>query len=181
MVTKRHYNKGKMTKRKNSSHKNSSSKRKVSRHHKTKKHHKAKRHHKKSFKGGFGPGACPVGFPWKGDNIGSWPGVAGVPGQSNYLELSKVGIPAGPFDPPLSSRLMNGGGLIPQDLVNFGRSIMGSIQNTYYGTQGLERPDSTYPLPTTQPEINKDVQYLRSTSPDIKQIHLDAGKKVASM
>lgn len=167
MPTKRHYKKKKTQKR-----------RAV---HKTKKHHNKRKHHKRTYKGGFGPGACPVGFPWQAGNIGSWPGAAGVPGQSNYLELSKVGVPAGPFDPPLSSRLMNGGGLIPQDLVNFGRSIMGSIQNTYYGTQGLETPDSVHPLPTTQPTINKDVQYLRSTPADIKQIHSDSGMKVAAL
>ena len=116
--------------------------------HKTKKHqkhHNKRRNHKKTYKGGFGPGACPVGFPWQAGNIGSWPGVAGVPGQSNYLELSKVGVPAGPFDPPLSSRLMNGGGLIPQDLVNIGRDFMYNVNSAYNAFNGYKAPVNPSP------------------------------------
>lgn len=29
-----------------------------------------------------------VGGPWKGNNIETWPGVSGVPGDSNYLEYN---------------------------------------------------------------------------------------------
>jgi hypothetical protein len=29
-----------------------------------------------------------VGGPWKGDDIETWPGVSGIPGESNYLEYN---------------------------------------------------------------------------------------------
>jgi hypothetical protein len=140
---------------------------------------------KKSYKGGYGLRAGPVGFAWKGENIGTWPGVAGVPGQSNFLPLSENGVPAGFIDPPISTRNnLYGGGLtdlIPQDLVNFGRSLTGGIQGTVYGYQGVDRPYSSYSSPTEQPGIDANYKYINSNPPDINKIHQDAGKTVATI
>lgn len=99
--------------------------------------------------GGFGPGAGPVGYPLDGGNTSTWPGVSGNDqGMGNHYPLSGSGIPSGPLDPPISSRgipelfsssmkyggggkrkrkrrgnIQKGGGLIPQGLLNLGRSI----------------------------------------------------------
>ena len=99
--------------------------------------------------GGFGPGAGPVGYPLDGGNTSTWPGVSGNDqGMGNHYPLSGYGIPSGPLDPPISSRgiperfsssmkyggggkrkrkrrgnIQKGGGLIPQGLLNLGRSI----------------------------------------------------------
>jgi hypothetical protein len=159
---------------------------KVHKHTKYCKHTLSKRKNiKRKYKGGYGPGAGPVGFAWKGENIGTWPGVAGVAGQSNFLPLSENGVPAGLLDPPVSTRNnLYGGGLtdlIPQDLVNFGRSLTGGIQGTIYGYQGVERPYSSYSSPTDQPAINADYKYISSSPPDISKIHQNAGKMVASI
>ena len=140
---------------------------------------------KKTYKGGYGPGAGPVGFPWKGENIGSWPGVAGVAGQSNFLPLSENGVPAGLLDPPMSTRNnLYGGGLtdlIPQDLVNFGRSLTGGVEGAVYGYQGVERPYSSYSSPTDQPGIETNYKLISSNPPDISKIHQNAGKTVATI
>jgi hypothetical protein len=99
------------------------------------------------MRGGFGPGAGPVGYPLDGGNTSTWPGVSGNDqGMGNHYPLSASGIPSGPLDPPISSRgipelfsssmkyggggkrkrrgnRQKGGGLIPQGLLNLGRSI----------------------------------------------------------
>lgn len=161
---------------------------KVHKHTKYCKHRITRRKHfklKKAYKGGYGPGAGPVGFPWKGENIGTWPGVAGVAGQSNFLPLSENGITAGLLDPPMSTRNnLYGGGLtdlIPQDLVNFGRSLTGGVEGVVYGYQGVERPYSSYSSPTDQPGINTNYKLISSNPPDISKIHQDAGKTVATI
>lgn len=72
------------------------------------------RRRKKTMKGGTwkGKAAGPVGIAWNGGDISSWPGMAGVDGQSNYIPLSRVGVPSGNFEPPLSSsNIMKGGSL----------------------------------------------------------------------
>jgi hypothetical protein len=142
---------------------------------------RSRRKNKKTYKGGYGPGAGPLGSAWIGKDINTWPGVAGVPGQSNFLPLSKVGIPAGPFDPPISTRNMNGGGLIPQPLVDFGRSLTGSVQETIYGLKGVNIPDNINSSPTNQPTMDREYKYLNTIPSDINSIHQQAGKMVASI
>jgi hypothetical protein len=131
------------------------------------KHNKKSRKNRKSFKGGYGKGAGPIGFPYIQGDVGTWPGVAGVDGQSNYYPLSDNGIPSGPFDPPVSTRNMeypylynmkkqSGGGLtalLPQDLVNFGNSLTGGVSDVYNGYQGKIPPISNNPYPTYQPRL----------------------------
>ena len=141
-------------------------------------------------RGGYGPGAGPLGYAWVGKDVNTWPGVRGVDGQSNYLPLSKYGVPAGGFEPPMNTseanmtnKSMQGGGLmdlVPQDIVNFGRSLTGGVQGAIYGFQGVDRPYSTFSSPTTQPGINDNYKYIDNSHANIKNIHLDAGKSVAA-
>ena len=141
------------------------------------------------LRGGFGPGAGPVGFSWNGNDVNTWPGVAGVDGQSNYLPLSKYGVPAGLPDPPMSTSTINnrqyGGGLtdlLPQDLVNFGRSLTGSVQGAVFGFEGVERPYSTISSPYIQPGMNAtQTNYSSSLPPNISAIHQAAGRTVAGL
>ena len=152
-----------------------------------KKHRKSTRKSKRMC-GGFGPGAGPLGYAWVGKDVSTWPGVAGVPGQSNFLPLSKDGVPAGLMDPAISTRnnVQGGGGgltdLLPQDLVNFGRSLTGGVQGMVYGYQGVERPYSTLSSPTNQPGMNASaVNYSNSMPPNISAIHQAAGRTVAAI
>ena len=126
---------------------------------------------KKIFKGGSGCSLCNgimhggnsiavgnIGYPWTGD-INSWPGVAGVDGQSNYLaknnylvdpQTSMLSERDGQLGPALLTNTPNlrggkklrkrGGGLIPQDLVNLGRQVQFNLGSTYNALNG-------YPLP----------------------------------
>jgi hypothetical protein len=132
-------------------------------HHKKTQRKTQRKNRRIKMHGGFGPGAGPVGYPLDGGNTSTWPGVSGNDqGMGNHYALSPVGIPSGLLDPPISSREIpvpfsssmkyggggkrrridrqKGGGLIPQDLVNLGRSIqygassfvskfMGSVNN----------------------------------------------------
>ena len=160
------------------------------------KHKKSRKSRKQSkrrtrHRGGYGPGAGPIGFAWEGKDPNTWPGVAGVAGQSNFLPLSKYGVPAGTFEPSmntseanLTNKSMQGGSglmdLVPQDLVNFGRSLTGGVQGALYGFQGVDRPYSTFSSPTTQPGINDNYKYIDNSHANIKDIHLNAGKSVAA-
>jgi len=193
-------------KSKRRSYKSKKNSKKVRKHNKrgraTRKHNKrgraTRKHNKRgraTMHGGFGPGAGPLGFAWVGKDVNTWPGVAGVDGQSNYLPLSKVGVPAGNFQPPENTSQENlvnkfggggqqGGGLtdiIPQDLVNFGRSLTGGVQSAIYGYQGVERPYFTDPLPTSQNAMNTNIKYIGNSPTNINQIHLAAGKTVATL
>jgi len=159
------------------------------------KHKKNRKSHKQGkrrtrHRGGYGPGAGPLGYAWVGKDVNTWPGVRGVDGQSNYLPLSKYGVPAGAFEPPMNTseanmtnKSMLGGGLmdlVPQDIVNFGRSLTGGVQGAIYGFQGVDRPYSTFSSPTMQPGINDNYKYIDNSHANIKNIHLDAGKSVAA-
>ena len=115
--------------------------------HRINQHKKSQRKNRRNkMRGGFGPGAGPVGYSLDSGNISTWPGVGGNDqGMGNHYPLSASGTPSGLPDPPISSRgipepfsssmkyggrkkrrhnnRQRGGGLIPQDLVNLGRSI----------------------------------------------------------
>jgi len=148
---------------------------------------------KRTMRGGFGAGAGPLGYSWVGKDVNTWPGVAGVPGQSNFLPLSKYGVPAGNSQqlPENTSEAniknifgQKGGSLtdiIPQDLVDFGRSLTGGVQGAIYGYQGVERPYSTYSSPVVQNAINSQQKYIDNTHLDLKTIHNNAGNTVAKI
>ena len=151
------------------------------------------RKHKRTMRGGFGAGAGPLGYSWVGKDVNTWPGVAGVPGQSNFLPLSKYGVPAGNSQqlPENTSEAniknifgQKGGSLtdiIPQDLVDFGRSLTGGVQGAIYGYQGVERPYSTYSSPVVQNAINSQQKYIDNTHLNLKTIHDNAGNTVAKI
>jgi hypothetical protein len=141
------------------------------------------------------PAGGPVGYPWKASPA-SWPGVAAAGDGislglntngatvSNHYPLSSCGIPSGQCNPPNSTRNQDGGGLsqlIPQDLVNLGRSLTGEVMSGVDGWRGVSRPASTYPLPTQQQPIDQNVKYISKPFPDINQIHTDAGISVSKM
>jgi len=142
------------------------------------------------------PAGGPVGYPWKA-SPSSWPGVAAagdgiLPGLnthgttvSNHYPLSSCGIPSGQCNPPNSTRNQDGGGglsqLLPQDLVNLGRSLTGGVMGGVDSWKGVSRPASTYPLPTQQQPIDQNVKYISKPFPDINKIHTDAGTSVSKM
>lgn len=163
------------------------------------KHSKShKKSHKKTHrkqKGGYGPGACPIGYPLEGGNISTWPGAAALEGantdgmaMANHYPLSPSG--GSLMQLPVSTRQSNaqpmrGGGsprtLMPQDLVNFGRTITGGVVGALDAWKGEPTPISSKPFPTTQP-IDNDYKYIgRETPLDISKIHTDAGNAVANM
>ena len=108
-----------------------------------------------------------VGVPWKGD-IGNWPGVAGQDGVTNHFAMNKY-VPYDPVAGVMQERAgslflgeytgggkkkskrmrkmskKRGGGLIPQDLVNFGRTFTYGLGSAYNAINGYQQPVN--PLP----------------------------------
>ena len=91
-----------------------------------------------------------IGSPWTA-SINGWPGVAGVAGQTNYYSLNEYkGL-----DPQTNVILergqvggttkKQGGGLIPQDLVNLGRNMMFGVGSAYNSLSGYQAPVSPMP------------------------------------
>lgn len=108
-----------------------------------------------------------VGTPWT-SNIGSWPGVKGVPGDSNYYtnntynnDISRQMVDVGANPPFLNlkggkqrngirkmSRKQRGGTLsnfIGQDLINLGRQFEFGVGSAYNALAGYSAPVN--PLP----------------------------------
>lgn len=144
------------------------------------------RSHKRSrtLRGGFGPGAGPVGYALQPGNVGTWPGVAGFNyGQGNHYAYR--GIPSGMYDPPLSSRndpvrYQSGGGLIPQDLVNLGRSVGYGLSSLVSNVTGsVNKPVN--PLPTKDQVIDSNYKILESSIPDLNRITHRASTQVAKI
>ena len=148
-------------------------------HHKKTQRKTQRKNRRIKMHGGFGPGAGPVGYPLDGGNTSTWPGVSGNDqGMGHHYALSPVGIPSGLLDPPISSREIpvpfsssmkyggggkrrridrqKGGGLIPQDLVNLGRSIQygaSSFVSKFMG--GVNNPVN--PMPTKDQIIDNNI------------------------
>jgi len=120
------------------------------------------------YKQGYPVPAPLVGNPW-GPLVRQWPGVDGIPGDRNYFvnNLYNHG------DPQTAMKLQSGGGkrkrktrstkrrrpkggrkskgkrgggLIPQDLVNVGRSISHSVGSAFNGMIGVQAPRSPMPF-----------------------------------
>lgn len=126
------------------------------------------------MKGGGGVPAPLVGAPWTPE-ISGWPGVQGLSGQTNYLAMNQYPVDLqtnGMMSSATQNDLTNaslvgrsnhtasmvgggrrsrrmrrtrGGGLIPQDLVNFGRTFSYGLGSAYNSLAGL--PQSPNPLP----------------------------------
>lgn len=108
-----------------------------------------------------------VGAPWKAD-ISNWPGVGGQDGVTNHFSLNKY-IPYDPQTQVMQERAgslflgkyigggkkkskksmkmskKRGGGIIPQDLVNFGRTFTYGLGSAYNAINGYQQPVN--PLP----------------------------------
>ena len=111
-----------------------------------------------------------VGAPWKAD-ISNWPGVAGQDGVTNHFSLNKY-VPYDPVADVMQERAgslflgeytggrkkksnkskkmskmskKRGGGFIPQDLVNFGRTFTYGLGSAYNSINGYAQPVN--PLP----------------------------------
>ena len=91
-----------------------------------------------------------IGSPWTA-SINGWPSVAGAAGQTNYYSLNEYkGL-----DPQTNVILergqvggttkKQGGGLIPQDLVNLGRNMMFGVGSAYNSLSGYQAPVSPMP------------------------------------
>jgi len=95
-----------------------------------------------------------VGKPWTPE-ISGWPGVSGQQGQTNFFSLNK-------YDKPYlqteqiserdqqtymkgGSRRRRAGGIMPQDFVNLGRSMVYGVGSAYNSLNGYPAPAS--PLP----------------------------------
>lgn len=114
--------------------------------------------------GGGAAGGALVGSPWTG-SVSDWPGVAGKDGQTNYFSLNTY-----PVDPQTQNIISErsdininymkggkrmksrGGGIIPQDLVNLGRSMVYGIGSAYNSLNGYSPPVN--PLPYKDQLVN---------------------------
>jgi hypothetical protein len=98
-----------------------------------------------------------VGQPWT-SSIKDWPGVSGVQGVTNYFPLNQYKVD--PQTQVMQERAgslftgvykggkkqkKRGGGLLPQDLVNFGRTFEYGLGSAYNAANGYSLPVS--PLP----------------------------------
>jgi hypothetical protein len=106
---------------------------------------------KKQYRGGF-----------KLNHDPNYPQVYGIDNKAVLYPVSKYGIPAGAFDPPLpsngiglSSGAYSGGGspssFFPQPLTDLGRSLTGSVFETINGFNGVTNAASLNPMPYNQP------------------------------
>jgi len=126
----------------------------------------------KKQRGGNSLAATNVGFPWT-SNINTWPGVAGLDGQSNYFALNtypvdpqtsmisernfQLGPPSLTNTPNPRGYLLGGkkgrksrknqkGGLFPfDDITNATRNILQGMGNTYNTMNGY--PEAVSPSP----------------------------------
>ena len=126
------------------------------------------------MKGGSGNNGIPypnglVGSPWTPASSG-WPGVDGISGNNNYLELNKYQVDpqtamvATGANPPFSiggrrkrrSKKQKGGNLsnlFSQDVINLGRQLQFGVGSAYNGVTGYAAPVNPLPwkgqLPNT--------------------------------
>jgi hypothetical protein len=169
----------------------------------TKRHHKHKKYNRKSkrhnfnnikrivLRGGYGPGAGPVGFPWKSDES-TWPGAYASNGGntngmqfSNYYQYNNQGTGVGGLDPAISTRgslenlyLQSGGG-IGQDLINLGRQA-GYNVNDFISSLNGSVNEASNPNVTNQP-INENYKIINYQNPNINQIISESANKVSNM
>ena len=137
---------------------------------------KIKKTHKRKYRGG-------------NFNVSPWYGSNGLK-YSNVIKNTPT-FNNNVIDPPINSNKQfsnqKGGGfltsLMPQDLVNAGRSLTGGIERGMNSFQGVSHFDSSYSSPTQQPSIVRDIQKQPSPTNinmDINEIHRTAGNKVAT-
>jgi len=155
-----------------------------------KKKTKARRRRRRYKGGGMLLPNKPVGYPFEGGVVDTWPGVNAAKGISsrgmtfsNYYPLSPNGSAVGGIDPYWGTANQNGGKrdtLLPQNLVNFGRGIVAEPTKMVNAWKGEPLPVSVNPSPTYQP-IDTDVKVITPELPDIFAIHKTAGDAAASL
>ena len=158
------------------------------------------------MKGGMisSPASGPVGYPWDGGNIGSWPGAQASNGldtngmtMSNHLPLSKDGIAVGGINVARSSsddQLLKGGrkmkmkikgkgqkGGFFQEIVNLGRGIQHNVNGGYFNLMGKAQPISQNPYPTQEQPIDGDYKYIGQPPVDVRKIYIDANDTVSKI
>ena len=156
------------------------------------------------MKGGMisSPASGPVGYPWDGGNIGSWPGAQASNGldtngmtMSNHLPLSKDGIAVGGINVARSSsddQLLKGGrkmkrkgkgqkGGFFQEIVNLGRGIQHNVNGGYFNLMGKTQPISQNPYPTQEQPIDGDYKYIGQPPVDVRKIYIDANDIVSKI
>lgn len=165
------------------------------RHTKTKyrKTHKSPRRHKKHYRmrGGYGPGAGPVGYAWKSDPS-TWPGAYASNGGntngmtfSNYYGYNSQGTGVGGLDPAISTRgdlanlhYQSGGGMF-QDLINLGDSAKYNVSD-FFSKLGGSVNSPTNPDVTNQLSHNPTQVNLPNTL-NLKQIVTDSANKTSAI
>lgn len=161
------------------------------RHVKSKKY-KSKRHYKKKvMKGGYGPGAGPVGYAWKGDNS-TWPGAYASSGGntngmtfSNHYGYNSQGTGVGGLDPAISTRsdlanlhYQSGGGIF-QDIANLGDHANYKFTDFFSKLNGAVNPP-TNPNVTKQ-FINNDDEVSVPQPLNLNKIIDDNSKQVSNI
>lgn len=118
--------------------------------------------------GSFYKPAAPIPGPFVGDpwttKVDGWPGVNGVGADRNYLEYNlyhkdpqTMMVVNGGRKRTISKknkRMKKGGGLIPQDLVNFGRSVSFNVGSAYNALNGYPAPVNPLPYKDQLPNNN---------------------------
>ena len=133
--------------------------------------HKKRRTQSKKQRGGYIPAVVPamVGSPWT-PSVSGWPGVAGLQGQTNYFSMNTY--PVDPQTAMISERDYQfyggmkekekekrekdhrGGGILPDDLVNLGRSMVYGVGSAYNSLTGYSAPVN--PLPFKDQLVNSN-------------------------
>lgn len=94
-----------------------------------------------------------VGSPWQ-PSISTWPGVNGIPGDSNYYtvntynnDISRQMVDIGANRPFLKGgkRKQQGGAFIGQDLINLGRQFQFGVGSAYNALAGYSSPVNPMP------------------------------------
>jgi len=138
--------------------------------------HKKRKPRSKKQRGGYVPAVVPamVGTPWT-PSVSGWPGVAGVPGQTNYFSMNTY--PVDPQTAMISERdyqfyggskhmgekekekekSHRGGGILPDDLVNLGRSMVYGVGSAYNSLTGYPAPVNPLPF---KDQLVKTNQFL---------------------
>jgi len=169
-------------------------KKSTKKHRKSHKYYKQRRNtkHRRIMRGGYGPGAGPVGYSWKSDPA-TWPGAYASHGGntngmqlSNYYQYNSSGTGVGGSDPAISTRgnladlyYQNGGG-IPQDIVNLGRSAIHGARSFMADLGGYaDKPIN--PSVTNQPHINTDHKIISGVTPNISDFVRESAAEVSTM
>lgn len=143
------------------------------------------------MRGGYGPGAGPVGYAWKSDPS-TWPGEYASRGGntngmtfSNYYGYNQQGTGVGGLDPAISTRgdlanlhYQSGGGMF-QDLINLGDSSYYKVSDFFSKLNGSVN-NPVDPTVTKQYNNNSESINLPNTL-NLNKIITESANKAASI